>query len=723
MTKKPSAAATGIAVGDLTRAQAEKELARLAAEIAHHDQLYFQKDAPEISDAEYDALVARNRAIEARFPDLKRADSPSARLGAAPASGFAKVTHSRPMLSLDNGFSTEDVTDFLGRIRRFLKLPEDSGIEMVAEPKIDGLSAALTYEDGRFVQGATRGDGSVGEDITRNLATIADLPKQLKGRHQGKLVEVRGEVYMTHADFQGINKARETEGEALFANPRNAAAGSVRQLDPTITASRPLHFFAYAEGETSGADRDCKTHWDFLERLKEWGFAVNPLVKLCEDEKALLAFYERIGERRAQLGYDIDGVVYKVNRRDWQDRLGFVGRAPRWALAHKFPAERAETRLNQIRIQVGRTGTLTPVAELEPITVGGVVVSRATLHNEDEIERKDIREGDWVIVQRAGDVIPQVVEVVKKRRPRDSKPYRFPQKCPVCGSLAVREIDEAARRCTGGLICSAQAVERLRHFVSRGAADIEGMGEKHIQAFWDEGWLKTPADIYRLHKHRDALLGREGWGEQSVKKLLDAIDARRRIPLDRFIYALGIRQVGDQTAKLLARHYETLASWRDAMIEASQGLEKAAKQSSDELPLDVWQLAASLSPAIRDLDDIEGIGPSVANDIVEFFAEKHNREVLKELEKEIEVQPFKAPKLGNSPVAGKTVVFTGTLETMGRNEAKARAESLGAKVSGSVSSKTDYVVVGADAGSKAKKAAELGVKTLSEQEWLELIGG
>ncbi|QEX21213.1 DNA ligase [Hypericibacter adhaerens] len=722
MTKKP-AAKKAAAVEELTRAQAEAELARLAAEIAHHDQLYHQKDAPEISDAEYDALVARNRAIEKRFPELKRGDSPSARVGAAPASGFAKVTHSRPMLSLDNGFSTEDVTDFLGRIRRFLKLPEDGDIEMVAEPKIDGLSAALTYEDGHFVQGATRGDGTVGEDITRNLATIADLPKQLKGRHQGKLIEVRGEVYMRHVDFQKLNKSREAEGEPVFANPRNAAAGSVRQLDPTITARRPLHFFAYTEGETSGATDDCKTHWAFLERLREWGFTVNPLIERCESEKALLAFYERIGERRAQLDYDIDGVVYKVNRRDWQQRLGFVGRAPRWALAHKFPAERAETRLNQIRIQVGRTGTLTPVAELQPITVGGVVVSRATLHNEDEIERKDIREGDWVIVQRAGDVIPQVVEVVKKRRPRDSKPYRFPQKCPVCGSLAVREIDEAARRCTGGLICSAQAVERLRHFVSRGAADIEGMGEKHIQAFWDEGWLKTPADIYRLHKHRDALLGREGWGEQSVKKLLDAIDARRRIPLDRFIYALGIRQVGDQTAKLLARHYETLASWRDAMIEASQGLEKAAKQSSDELPLDVWQLAASLSPAIRDLDDIEGIGPSVANDIVEFFAEKHNREVLKELEKEIEVQPFKAPKLGNSPVAGKTVVFTGTLETMGRNEAKARAESLGAKVSGSVSSKTDYVVVGADAGSKAKKAAELGVKTLSEQEWLELIGG
>jgi DNA ligase (NAD+) len=700
MTKKP-AAAPAIPLDELTKAQAEKELARLAAEIAHHDKLYYQKDSPEISDAAYDALVIRNRAIEQRFPDLKRADSPSARVGATPVSGFAKVTHSRPMLSLDNGFSAEDVGDFLGRIRRFLKLPDGIDIEMVAEPKIDGLSAALTYEDGRFVQGATRGDGAVGEDITRNLATIADLPKQLKGRHQGKLIEVRGEVYMTHADFQHINKAREAEGEPLFANPRNAAAGSVRQLDPTVTAGRPLHFFAYAEGETSGADKDCKTHWDFLDRLKEWGFAVNPLVKLCEDEKALLAFYDKIGERRVQLGYDIDGVVYKVNRRDWQDRLGFVGRAPRWALAHKFPAERAETRLNEIRIQVGRTGALTPVAELEPITVGGVVVSRATLHNEDEIERKDIREGDWIVVQRAGDVIPQIVEVVKKRRPHNAKPFKFPHVCPVCGSHAVRELDEAVRRCTGGLICPAQAVERLRHFVSRRAADIEGLGDKHIQAFWDEKLLKTPADIFRLHKHEAALVEREGWGEQSVTKLLAAIEARRKLPLDRFIYALGIRQVGEQTAKLLARHYESFAAWRKAMMEAQK----------------------EGSAAYRDLDDIEGIGPSVANDIVAFFGEPHNREILDDLAGEIDIQDFKVPRATHSPIAGKTVVFTGTLETMGRNEAKAKAESLGAKVAGSVSSKTDYVVIGADAGSKAKKAAELGVRTLSEQEWIELIGG
>jgi DNA ligase (NAD+) len=723
MSKKPSAATAALPVDALTRAQAEAELARLAAEIARHDKLYHQKDAPEIPDAEYDALVIRNRAIEARFPELKRLDSPSLRVGAAPASGFAKVMHRAPMLSLDNAFAPEDVTDFLGRIRRFLKLPEDADIEMVAEPKIDGLSATLTYENGRFVLGATRGDGSVGEDITRNLMQLKDVPRQLAGKKPPKLIEVRGEVYMTRLDFQKLNKTREAEEEPLFANPRNAAAGSVRQLDPAITASRPLHFFAYAEGESEGAIEDCKTQAEFLDRLKGWGFSVNPLIKLCENEKALLAFHEKIGAQRAKLDYEIDGVVYKVNRRDWQQRLGFVGRAPRWALAHKFPAERAETRLNSITIQVGRTGALTPVAMLEPVNVGGVMVARATLHNEDEIERKDIREGDWVVVQRAGDVIPQIVEVIKKRRPRDSKAYKFPTKCPVCHSLAIREIDEAVRRCTGGLICPAQAVERLRHFVSRGAADIEGLGEKHIQAFWDEGWLKTPGDIYRLTNHRDELVAREGWGEQSVKKLLDAIEARRRLPLDRFIYALGIRQVGEQTAKLLARHYETLAAWRDAMIEASQGLKQAMKQSTEDLPLDVWRLAGSLSPAIGDLDAIEGIGPSVANDIVDFFAEPHNREVLKDLEREIEVPPFKAPKIGNSPVAGKTVVFTGTLETMGRNEAKAKAESLGAKVAGSVSSKTDYVIVGADAGSKAKKAAELGVKTLSEQDWIKLIGG
>jgi DNA ligase (NAD+) len=687
------------AVEALTEAQAKKELARLAAEIAHHDKLYHQQDAPAISDAAYDALVQRNRAIEARFPGLRRLDSPSMRVGAAPTTGFAKVAHRRPMLSLDNAFADAEVADFLGGIRRFLRLPADEPIELMAEPKIDGLSATLTYEDGKFVQGATRGDGSVGEDITRNLATIEDLPRSFAGRKPPKLIEVRGEVYMRHRDFAKLNKSREAEDEPVFANPRNAAAGSVRQLDPAITASRPLHFFAYAEGES-----DPPAHWrtqrDFLEQLEAWGFTVNPLARLCKNETELFAFYRKIGEDRAKLDYDIDGVVYKVNRRDWQERLGFVGRAPRWAVAHKFAAERAETRLKEIRIQVGRTGALTPVAELEPITVGGVVVSRATLHNEDEIQRKDIREGDWVVVQRAGDVIPQIVEVVEKRRPHGAKPFAFPERCPVCDSLAVREPGEAIRRCTGGLVCAAQAVERLRHFVSRGAADIEGLGEKHIQAFFDDELLKTPADLFRLRRHRDALVEREGWGEQSVKKLFEAIETRRNLALDRFIYALGIRQVGEQTAKLLARHYESFAAWRDAMVAAQK----------------------PESGAYQDLDAIEGIGPSVAADILAFFAEAHNREVLAQLAREIEIESYQAPKTGRSPIAGKTVVFTGTLETMGRAEAKAKAEQLGAKVAGSVSKKTDYVVVGADAGSKAKAAAELGVKQLSEQEWLKLVG-
>jgi len=723
--KKPAAKSdpTAKPVEALSESQAAKELSRLAAEIQRHDRLYHQQDAPEISDADYDALVRRNKAIEARFPDLRRLDSPSLSIGAPAATGFAKVTHRRPMLSLDNGFAPEDVTEFLGRVRRFLKLATDEPVELVAEPKIDGLSATLTYEEGVFTLGATRGDGSVGEDITRNLRTIEDLPETLKGASKPRLIELRGEVYMTRNDFLKLNKVREKAGEALFANPRNAAAGSVRQLDPAITESRPLHFFAYAVGDIEPA-AGWKTQEEFLKQLGTWGFKVNPLARLCRTEAELFAFYDEIGGKRASLPYEIDGVVYKVNRLDWQERLGFVGRAPRWALAHKFAAERAETRLREIRIQVGRTGALTPVAELEPIQVGGVVVSRATLHNEDEIARKDIRVGDWVVVQRAGDVIPQIVEVIRKRRPRDSKPFVFPEECPACRSKAIREVDEAVRRCTGGLICPAQAVERLRHFVSRGAADIEGMGEKHIQAFWEDKLLRRPADIFRLHRHEKELAAREGWGPQSVAKLIAAIEARRKMPLDRFIYALGIRQVGEQTAKLLARHYESLPKWRDAMIEIATAIREArTSKPAEGAGLGENLALAESIPAYQDLDAIEGVGPSLANDIVAFFDEPHNRQVVADLESELEIQSYKAPKLGNSPVAGKTVVFTGTLETMGRNEAKARAEQLGAKVAGSVSKNTDYVIAGADAGSKAKKAAELGVAILTEQEWLALIGG
>ncbi len=683
----------------LTEAQARAELARLAAEIAHHNELYHQKDAPEISDAEFDALVRRNREIETRFPALRRADSPSLAVGAAPAAGFAKVRHSRPLLSLDNAFDEEDVRDFFARVRRFLGLAPDAPVEVTAEPKIDGLSASLRYEDGRFVQGATRGDGTVGEDITANLRTIEDVPKTLKGARP-KVFEVRGEVYMRRSEFAKLNARREAAGEPLFANPRNAAAGSVRQLDPAITAARPLHFFAYSPGEVDEAALGA-TQWEFLKNLEARGFSVNPLARLCGSVDEALAFHAEIQSQRAELPYDIDGVVYKVNRRDWQERLGMVSRAPRWAIAHKFPAEQAETLLRDIRIQVGRTGALTPVAELEPITVGGVVVSRATLHNEDEIARKDIRIGDRVIVQRAGDVIPQILAVVEKARPKTSRPYVFPEHCPVCGSLAIREPGEAVRRCTGGLICPAQTVERLRHFVSRNAFDIEGMGDKHVTAFLRDGLIKGPGDIFRLKERRAEIEAREGWGKQSVAKLLDAIEQRRRIPLERFIYALGIPQVGEATARLLARNYGSLAKWRQAMCEAQD----------------------PESHAFQELDSIEGIGPSVAADIVGFFAEPHNLAVLDDLEREVVVEDFAAPKgQARSRIAGKTVVFTGTLEKMTRPEAKARAESLGAKVAGSVSRNTDYLVVGADPGSKARKAAELGVTVLDEDAWLKLIG-
>ncbi|MBM3485280.1 MAG: NAD-dependent DNA ligase LigA [Alphaproteobacteria bacterium] len=693
-----------VATEDLTRAEAKAELARLAREIAAHDRLYYQEDAPRISDAEYDALRRRNSAIEQQFGDLVRADSPSRRVGAAPSQGFAKITHSRPMLSLDNAFDDADVTAFVQRIRRFLGLADDEPVAMVAEPKIDGLSIALRYEDGRFVRGATRGDGTTGEDVTANLRTIRDLPATIKGCGVPQVLEVRGEVYMPREAFAALNEARAAEGETLFANPRNAAAGSLRQLDPKITATRPLHVFAYAWGELSAPIAD--THWAFLERLAAWGFPVNPRALLCPDIEDLRGFYEAIGRERQALPYEIDGVVYKVNRLDWQERLGMVSRAPRWAIAHKFPAEQVETKLLDIIIQVGRTGALTPVAVLEPVTVAGVVVQRATLHNEDEIQRKDVRIGDTVVIQRAGDVIPQVVGVVAGKRPRGAEPFVFPDHCPECDSLAIRKEGEVARRCTGGLICPAQAVERLRHFVSRDAFDIEGLGEKHIEAFWRDGIVREPADLFRMAgRERDGALdirGREGWGDKSTDNLFHAIEARRRIAFERFIFALGIRQVGQATAKLLARHYRTLANWREAMATAT------AEDRSGE--------------AYDELTGIEGIGPSVAGDILDFFAEPHNRAVIEALAREVEVEAPPLPAAG-SALAGKTIVFTGTLTTMTRAEAKARAEALGAKVAGSVSKKTDYVVVGADAGSKAAKAQELGVTVLGEDAWQKLAAG
>ena len=687
-----------IPVEDLSGKQAKDELARLAAAIAHHDDLYHGQDAPEISDAEYDALRLRNEAIEARFPDLVRVDSPTKRVGAPVASGFAKVRHARPMLSLSNVFDEQEVRDFRDRIRRFLGLEAEETIEIVAEPKIDGLSASLRYENGKLIVGATRGDGTVGEDVTANLRTIEEIPNTLPGGAP-EILEVRGEVYMTQDDFFALNDRQKAAGAKVFANPRNAAAGSVRQLDTSVTAQRPLRIFIYSSGEIS--DPPAETHWEFLEQLRNWGFPTNPLSRLCAGVEDLLAVYADLLSQRASLPYDIDGVVYKTNRLDWQQRLGTVSRAPRWATAHKFPAEQAETVLNRITIQIGRTGALTPVAELEPLTVGGVVVSRATLHNEDEIARKDIREGDAVVVQRAGDVIPQVVRVLAEKRPKGTKPYVFPDVCP-CGleTPTMREEGEAVRRCTGGLACPYQRVERLKHFVSRDAFDIEGLGAKHIEAFWQDGIIEQACDIFRLRDKRADISAREGWGEQSAGNLIDAIEAKRTIPLDRFIYALGIRQTGQATARLLARNYGSFARLRSAM-----------KSAQDDAGAEY-----------QDLTNIDGIGPSVAEDIVAFFGEPHNAKALDDLERELTIEDFEAPSETESPVSGKTVVFTGSLERMSRNEAKARAESLGAKVAGSVSRKTDLVVVGADAGSKARKAEELGLKTLNEQEWLELIG-
>lgn len=686
------------AVEDLTSTEAEQELAALAAEIKHHDELYHAHDAPEISDAAYDALRQRNDAIEARFPLLVRPDSPSRRVGAAPASGFNKVKHAKPMLSLGNVFSEEDLEDFIAGIRRFLKelSDPDMALDMVAEPKIDGLSISLRYENGQLVQAATRGDGVEGEDVTDNARTVADIPQALPA-DVPEVLEVRGEVYMGKQDFFALNARQEAQGGKVFANPRNAAAGSLRQLDSAVTARRPLRFFAYAWGEVSTVDWD--TQGAFLDKLQAWGFTVNPLTEVCADVAAIIDHYTRIQEERPTLDYDIDGVVYKVNRLDWQERLGFVSRAPRWAIAHKFPAEKAETILNEIDIQVGRTGVLTPVARLEPVTVGGVVVSNATLHNADYIAEKDIRIGDRVRIQRAGDVIPQVLEVVEDGEHDTRATYDFPTQCPVCGSHAVREEGEAATRCTGGLICPAQAVERLKHFVSRNAFDIEGLGGKHIQAFYEDGLIKTPADIFRLSAEQ--LDGREGWKDKSIQNLLDAIQARRTIDMPRFVYALGIRQVGQATARLLAKQYGDMSTLRHAM--------EGARVIGSE--------------ALEELLSIDGIGKAMADDLVEFFAEPHNQEVLDDLLAYVTVEPFEAPSTEGSPVAGKTVVFTGTLEAMSRGEAKAKAESLGAKVSGSVSKKTDIVVAGPGAGSKEKKARELGLQVLSEAEWLQLIEG
>ncbi len=694
MSVKPAA------VSKMSEADAAQELERLAREIAGHDKRYFADDAPSVSDADYDALKKRNAAIEAKFPQLIRPDSPSRRVGFAATEKFGKVKHGIAMLSLDNAFSDEDVTDFVERVRRFLSLGADEELAITAEPKIDGLSASLRYEKGRFVLGATRGDGEVGEDVTANLRTLGDIPPVLKGRGVPDVIEVRGEVFMSHADFARLNKEQEERGEKTFANPRNAAAGSLRQLDAAITKQRPLRFFAYTWGQASTLPG--RTQTDAIEAFGAWGFPVNPLMTRCVGVDAILQYYAEIAGKRASLGYDIDGVVYKVDRLNWQQRLGFVSRAPRWAVAHKFPAEQAETELLEIDIQVGRTGVLTPVARLKPVTVGGVVVTNATLHNEDEIARKDVRVGDTVVVQRAGDVIPQIVRTNLEKRAKGAKAFKFPEVCPVCGSHAVREEGEVARRCTGGLICPAQAAERLKHFVSRNAFDIEGFGSKHVDAFLADKMIAHPSDIFLLEATfgagPKAIAAREGWGPPSAAKLFAAIEARRAVALHRFIFALGIRHVGESTARALALNYGTASAFVEAMTAA----------------------ADAESTAFAELNAIEGIGEIVAKAIAEFFEEEHNRAEVARLLEALDIEEAEKPK-SDTAVSGKTIVFTGTLEKMGRNEAKARAESLGAKVAGSVSAKTDILVAGPGAGSKLKEAEKHGVKVISEDEWLALI--
>jgi len=701
----------------LTAKQAKAEHARLTAEIAQHDKRYYQDDRPSIADAEYDALRARYNAIEERFPNLRTLESLSLKVGAAPSGKFKKVRHALPMLSLDNAFSDEDVVDFVARIRRFLKLDESEKIAFSAEPKIDGLSMSLRYEGGELTTAATRGDGAEGEDVTANIRTLKDVPQKLKGRNVPKVCEVRGEIYMTKGAFLELNERQKASGGQIFANPRNSAAGSLRQKDPAITASRPLGFFAYAWGEMSDMPADTQT--GMIKWFEACGFKTNPLTRLCRSTDELIAFHRKIEEGRAKLDYDIDGVVYKIDRIDWQERLGFVSRTPRWAVAHKFPAERATTVMRDVLITVGRTGVLTPTAQLEPVGVGGVMVSMATLHNEDYIkgvdgrgetlrEGRDIRIGDTVIVQRAGDVIPQIVDVVIDKRPKDAKPYKFPRKCPCyLHTEVVREEtatgEEGARaRCTGEFACPFQKIEHLKLFCSRRAFDIEGLGEKQIELFFEKEWIREPADIFTLAQRNKKirLEDEEGFGETSVRNLFNAIDARRTIALDRFIYALGIRHVGETTALALARGYGSWQAFHDASLKIAKGDAEAAAE----------------------MDALDQIGDTVIDAVKAYFAESHNRGIVERLKKQVEVLEAEKPKT-DSAIAGKTVVFTGSLEKMTREEAKAQAERLGAKAAGSVSKKTDYVVAGPGAGSKLAEAKKHGVKVLTEDEWLKLISG
>lgn len=689
----------------LTAAEAKAEHARLEAEIRKHDEAYYQKDAPIISDAEYDALRRRYESIEQRFPDLRTPESLTRKVGAAPARGFAKVRHAVPMLSLQNAFSEEDVVDFVGRIRRFLNISESDVLAFTAEPKIDGLSMSLRFENGVLVRAATRGDGEEGEDVTANIKTLKEVPHHLKVRSPPAVCEVRGEVYMTKADFLELNRRQAAAGEPLFANPRNSAAGSLRQKDAAITASRPLHFLAYGWGQMSLMPAD--TQSGMLKWLAGSGFKTNPLCKLCRSVDELLRFHRDMELRRAQLEYDIDGVVYKVDRIVWQERLGFVSRSPRWAVAHKFPAEKATTIVRDIEIQVGRTGALTPVAKLEPVGVGGVIVQNATLHNADEIARLDVRIGDSVRIQRAGDVIPQVLGVVTEKRPRDAQPYKFPTRCPCpLHTEVVRDTTAtgekgAVARCSGEFACPYQKIEHLKHFVSRRAFDIDGLGEKQIELFFERGWVREPAEIFTLEARnaRIELQEVEGFGEVSVRNLFAAIAARREISLDRFIYALGMRHVGDTTARVLARAYGSWEAFHDAALKLARGDQETREE----------------------MDSLDQIGATVIDSLAAYFGEKHNRDIVDRLTKEVRILHAERPR-AVSAVAGKTVVFTGSLEKMTRDEAKAMAERFGAKTAGSVSKKTDYVVAGPGAGTKLAKARDLGVTVLTEDEWLALIG-
>ena len=688
----------------LSREKARMLAEALSVEIVKHKTAYYENDAPVVDDATYDALQARLDALVAKYPDIVAVNDPALGVGIAPGkqAPFSKVTHALPMLSLGNAFNDDDVAEFMTRARRFLSLGSSEPIDIMAEPKIDGLSASLRYENGRFVQGATRGDGQVGEDITANLKTIQDIPKQLIGDNIPDVVEVRGEVYMDRPGFFALNEALVAEDKKQFANPRNAAAGSLRQLDVSITASRPLRFFAYALGQVSQPFADSQQA--MLAQLQAFGFSVNPLSQICHQLDEVLAVYNSIYQQRAQLSYDIDGVVYKLDRFDWQSRMGFAGRAPRWAIAHKFPAERAKTRLNSISIQVGRTGALTPVANLEPVNVGGVLVSRATLHNQDELERKDIRQGDLVVLQRAGDVIPQIVEVDLDARPEDSQPYEFPHSCPVCGADAIRPAGEAVRRCSNALGCAAQALEHLVHFVSRSVLDIDGLGARSIELFFDKHLVQKPGDIFRLKDQRDLILSLDGWGDKAFDKMTAGIEAKRDIGLDTLIYALGIRQFGAANSRLIALRVGTLDGFL-ALVD---------RLLSDDV--------ITRSSARDELLEIDGVGDTIVDDLIAFFRSPQNRAVVDDLLAEINVKAVSAPSVADgSPFADKVMVFTGTLSQMSRAEAKAKAESLGAKVSGSVSKKTDIVVAGAEAGSKAKKAVELGVELIDEDTWMAQI--